>query len=92
MTRRQTDHEPAWSREQIRMARRKQLAPLVQKLGLELRDRGGGNMELSQYPGLVIKNSYWIWPEKELSGNTIDFFVKVPGMSFNDTMKHISAE
>ena len=49
-------------------------------------------MELSQYPELVIKNSYWIWPEKELSGNTIDFFVKVPGMSFNDTMKHISAE
>ncbi len=49
-------------------------------------------MELTQYAGLVVKNSYWIWPDRELSGNTIDLFVKVLGMSFNDTMQHISVE
>lgn len=73
------------------MARRKQLAPLLLRLGLELRDRGGGNMELTQYAGLVVRDSCWIWPDHDLSGNTIDLFVKVLGMSFNNAMKHISA-
>jgi len=28
---------------------------------------------LSSPAGLVVKQSFWIWPERELSGNTIDF-------------------
>ena len=90
MTLRLNNQKP-WHRDQIRSARRKHLAPLILKRGLDLRDRGGGNMEIAQYPGLVVKASYWIWPEREMSGNTIDFFVKVLGASFNNAMREISA-
>ena len=89
MTPRPNNQKP-WSRDQIRSARRKELAPLIQKRGLDLRDRGGGNMEITQHPGLIVKASFWNWPERELSGNTIDFFVKVLGASFNDAMREIS--
>jgi len=29
----------------------------------------------------------WTWPERNLSGNTIDFFVKIAGMSFNQAIR-----
>ncbi len=59
---------------------------------LALRDRGGGNFEVEQYKGLVLKTSYWRWPEKDLAGNAIDFYVKVLGASFNDAMKELHAK
>ncbi|TFH16874.1 MAG: hypothetical protein E4H02_04470 [Lentisphaerales bacterium] len=78
-----------WTREQIRAALRIELAPLLQKRGLALRDRGGGNLETEQHKGLFIKAWYWNWPERDMSGNTIDFFVDILGMSFNHAMKEI---
>ena len=63
----------AWTREQIRAARMVELAPLLQRRGLALRDRGGGNNEVEQYKGLILKASYWRWPDRNLAGNTIDF-------------------
>lgn len=79
-----------WTHEQIRAARAAELAPLLEKRGLLLRNRGGGNFELQEYCGLVLKASYWRWPEHHLSGNTIDFFTKVLKLSFSDTMREIS--
>jgi len=32
------------------------------------------------YPGLMLKDSYWRWPERELAGNTIDIFMRVLGL------------
>ena len=29
----------------------------------------------SSYPGLIVQNSYWRWPQHNLAGNTIDFFL-----------------
>ncbi|MEK7993559.1 MAG: hypothetical protein AAB403_07110 [Planctomycetota bacterium] len=78
-----------WTREQIRAARRIELAPLLQKRGLALRDRGSGNMEVEQYRGLLLKESYWRWPDRDMAGNTIDFYVKVLGTSFSDAMKEL---
>ena len=78
-----------WTREQIRAARQIELAPLLQKRGLSLRDRGGGNLEVAQYNGLILKTSYWRWPERDMSGNAIDFYVKVLGASFHDAMKEL---
>ena len=49
------------------------------------------NFELAAYPGLLIKDSYWRWPQRELAGNTIDFFVQVLGLSFHDAMRQITA-
>lgn len=79
-----------WSREQIRAARSVALAPLLQRRGLVLCDRGAGNLEVQQYKGLLLKASYWRWPDRHLAGNTIDFFVKVLGASFHDAMKEIT--
>ena len=78
-----------WSREQIRAARMAPLAPLLQQRGLPLVERPAGNFELAAYKGLLLKDSYWRWPERDLAGNAIDFFVQVLGLSFNDAMRQI---
>jgi len=45
---------------------------------------------LAQYKGLLLKDSYWRWPERNLAGNAIDFFVQVLGLSFHDAMRQIT--
>ena len=82
---------PRWTREQIRAARIAPLVPLLQRRGLLLVEREAGNFELPTHPGLVLKDSYWRWPQRDLAGNTIDLFVQVFGMSFHDAMRHITA-
>ena len=76
-----------WTREQIRAARVVPLVPLLQQRGLPLRERDADNFELASHPGLLLKDSYWRWPERNLAGNPIDFCVQVLGMSFHDTMR-----
>ena len=80
---------PRWSREQIRAARMAPLLPLLQKRGLQLVELPAGNFELAAYKGLLLKDSYWRWPARNLAGNAIDFFVQVLGLSFNDAMRQI---
>ena len=41
------------------------------------------------FSGLIVKESYWRWPQRELAGNAIDFFVQVLDMSFHDAMRQI---
>jgi hypothetical protein len=82
--------QPRWTREQIRKARLAPLAPLLQKRGLQLVEREAGNYLLPAYPGLIIKDSYWRWPERNLAGNAIDFHVQVLGLSFHDAMRHLA--
>jgi len=38
---------------------------------------------------VIVKDSYWRWPERALAGNAIDFGVKILGLSFNDAMREI---
>jgi len=83
---------PRWTREQIRAARSVELAPLLQRRGLALRDRGGGNLEVEHYEGLLLKASFWRWPNRDLAGNAIDFYVKVLGASFSDAMKELMGQ
>jgi len=66
------------------------LVPLLQKRGLPLVEREAGNYELPAYPGLIVKDSYWRWPERDLAGNAIDFHVQVLGLSFHDAMHQIT--
>ncbi len=80
---------PRWSRDQIRAARLASLVPLLHKRGLQLVPREAGNSILPAYPGLIIKDSYWRWPERNLAGNAIDFLVQVLGLSFHDAMRQI---
>ena len=68
------------------------LVPLLQQRGLQLIGRPADNFELAAYKGLLLKDSYWRWPERNLAGNAIDFFVKVLGLSFNDAMRQITGQ
>lgn len=79
-----------WTREHIRAARAVELAPLLRRRGFALRDRGGGNFEVERFKGLLVKASYWRWPERALAGNSIDFYVTVLGLSFSDAMKELT--
>ena len=80
-----------WTREQIRQARMALLLPLLQRAQIEIVEADAGNYTLPQFPGLVVKASYWRWPNRDLAGNAIDFFVKVMGLSFQQAMKRIIA-
>jgi hypothetical protein len=42
--------------------------------------------------GLILKASYWRWPERDKAGNTMDFFVQVLGLSFHDAMRQITSK
>ncbi len=53
-------------------------------------NRAAGNFNLPAYPGLIVKDSYWRWPERDLAGNAIDFFMHVLGLSFHDAMRQIT--
>ena len=61
----------------------------VTSQGLGVSELPAGNFELAAYPGLLVKDSYWRWPERNLSGNAIDFFMRVLGLSFHDAMRQI---
>ncbi len=78
---------PRWTRDQIRAARVTPLVPLLRQRGLPLRERDTDNFELTSHPGLVLKDSYWRWPERNQAGNAIDFCVQVLGLSFHDAMR-----
>ncbi len=84
--------QPRWSREQIRAARLAPLLPLLEKHGMQLLPREAGNFTLPAYPGLIVKDSYWRWPERDLAGNAIDFFMRVLGLSFHDAMRQITGQ
>jgi hypothetical protein len=36
------------------------------------------------------RQSCWRWPQRNLAGNTIDFFVQVLGMNFHNAMRQIT--
>lgn len=78
-----------WSREDIRAARRANLPELLRRHRIPLRETGGGNFHLPRHPGLVVKDCYWRWPQRELQGNTIDLFVHVLGRTFHEAMSDI---
>ena len=80
-----------WSREQIRAARMAPLVSLLQRRGLQLIEQPADNFELAAYKGLLLKDSYWRWPEHNLAGNAIDFFVQVLNLSFSEAMHQITA-
>ena len=79
-----------WTQAQIRAARMVALAALLEKRGIVLRDRGAGNVELLEYKGLLVKASYWRWPDHDMAGNAIDFYTKVLHVSFHAAMRELT--
>ena len=80
-----------WTRAQIRAARLAPLRPVLQKRGLALVETGGGNFAVRTHPGLIVKDSYWRWPERNLQGNAIDFCTQVLRLSFHQAMRELTA-
>ena len=78
-----------WSRQDIRDARRVSLPDVLSRHGFALSETGGGNFRLSAHPGLIVKDCYWRWPERDMQGNTIDLFVNVLGRTFDQAMTAI---
>ena len=93
--------QPRWSREQIRAARLAPLVPLLQKRALQLIEQPAGNFLLPAYPGLIVKDCYWRWPERNLARPSPkasarqeampSTFFAVLGLSFHDAMRQITA-
>jgi hypothetical protein len=54
---------------------------------------GHGNRayHLPAFPGVIIKDSCWRWPKENRSGNAIDFFTVVLGLSFHDALRELLA-
>jgi hypothetical protein len=77
-----------YSSKDIRNARQRDLGPLLSAIGVVLQPLEDGNARLVGEPGnVIVKENYWIRTETGESGNAIDFFVKIRGMSFYETMR-----
>lgn len=77
-----------WTRSDIREARKKNLKPILEKSGYRLEAREDGNTLVLNMPGkVIIKENYWVNHEDNTAGNAIDFFVKLCGKSFSETME-----
>ena len=81
--------QPRWTRDQIRSARMAPLLPLLTRHKLELIEHEADNYEPTKYPGLIIKDSYWHWHGRDMSGNAIDFCMKILGLTFHQSMTQI---
>ena len=79
-----------WTKEQIRAARKAHIPTLLLKEAYRLRETGGGNFEMVDHPGLIVKESYWRWPQQDKQGNAIDLLVNVLGRSFSQAMQTIT--
>ena len=91
-----------WSRLEIRQARQIHLKPVLEQLGYRLLPRPDGNYAITGLPctasaaqglahEIIIKEHYWNCPDSGQSGNAIDFFVKIRGVTFNEAMTFLSA-
>ena len=83
-------HKYKWTREQIRAARQALLPEILEREGLSLRHTGADNYKPVEHPEMIIKDCYWRSARSDESGNTIDFLVKVRGMSFDQAMETIT--
>jgi hypothetical protein len=79
-----------WNREQIQRARKIPLSPLLRRRGYPLRERPGENFLIEDHQDLVVKDSYWVWPSRQMKGNAIDFFMMVECCSFHEAMEILS--
>lgn len=76
-----------WTPSEIREARRQPLVQVLKKTGHLLERRENGNFLVLNMPGkVVIKENYWVNHDDNTAGNAIDFFVKLCGKSFSETM------
>jgi hypothetical protein len=86
-----------WTKSDIRLARKADLVSILSDRSYRLHPLGNGNFRILPDPddpaapsGVVVKESFWIWGEKNIAGNAIDFFTHVEGKTFHDAMRIIT--
>ena len=52
-----------------------------------MRAMPAGNFRIEDHQDLVLKDSYWVWPSRNMKGNAIDFFMLIECRSFGETME-----
>lgn len=81
-----------WDRADIRQARQTPLRPVLERLGFQLRPMPGDNYVIAGLtPEITIKAHYWVCAHTGVSGNAIDFLVKVKGMTFTEAVRLLLA-
>jgi len=72
--------------------------PLLVERGYRLYPLPNGNFRILSDPddpnapaGVIVKESFWTWSERNIAGNAIDFFTQVEGTTFHRAMEIILA-
>jgi len=88
-----------WTKSAIRRARKADLVSILTDRSYRLYPLGNGNFRILPDPddphapaGVIVKNNFWIWSEKNIAGNAIDFFTQIEGKSFHQAMEIITEE
>ena len=81
------------SREQlIQEARQADLVEYLRSKGVALKRKGVGSYCLVEHDSLVITGFKWTWFSKGLSGNALDYLIKVEGMTFRDAVEALTGK
>ena len=81
------------SREQlIQKARQADLVEYLRSKGVNLKRKGVGSYCLAEHDSLVITGFKWNWFSKGMSGNALDYLVKVEGMAFKDAVEALTGK
>lgn len=76
-----------WNRMDVRTARQTPLKPVLESLGYRLEPRKDDNyLVLGLSDEILVKEHYWVCTDDGSAGNTIDFLVKIQGMTFSEAM------
>ena len=81
------------SREELlKEARQANLVDYLRSKGVELKRKGVGSYCLAEHDSLVITGFKWTWFSKNMSGNALDYLIKVEGMKFKDAVKALTGK
>ena len=81
------------SREElIKEARQADLVEYLRSKGVESKRKGIGSYCLAEHDSLVITGFKWSWFSRGMSGNALDYLIKVEGMKFKDAVKALTGK
>ena len=83
----------AWSRAQVRAARKVPLKPVLERLDYELTPTGRGNFSIiADGRDILVREHFYVVLHEDEGGNAIDFLVKVHGLNFNEAIRLLLAD